>query len=385
VLHLEALPARPGAAVVPPLALAATVGVGDLDVDRDRHDAQVLDRDLARVRRTLGRLAVDHPALRAAPEHSLGLPLDAAADRLHAQIGRARLVERRLEEPVQILAGPLLERRDQVRLARMGEGVLLCIAAQRGQEALAADHLLQGAHQAGGLAVGGGGVVVERGELERALRGRIRDLAIRPVHGRLHGEVVGVQAPPVEKAGLVAVQGVHDQAVDVLVHSLVEPCLVHLVGGQDALQPVVADLVDGDELGQPRAVRHEDRVAAGGDEGRVLHAGCAAGVRRRIDDAHARPRVRHQELAELLDRADSGRQVALGELALLRPEVDAHLHLAVRGAGHAGDRLQEWIRGPHEVVHRLGPVLERAGGVRVVAHLDQHAGGGDDVGVRHGQ
>src|SRR6185436_17180713 len=89
---------------------------------------------------------------------------------------------------------------------------------------------------------------------------------------------------------------------------------------------VVPDLVYGDVLGDPHAGAREHRVAARGDQGRILHAaGARRGVDRGIDHRHDRPRVGHEHRAELLDRTYRRFEVTAREVALLGAVVDADL------------------------------------------------------------
>ncbi len=261
------------------------------------------------------------------------------------------------------------------------------VGLHRRRELRAAERELERAQRARGAEVGRHvvGVVVRervgRGRDRRGQRARILG------DGAEHRVGLGLPAIPVDEAAARAVEIVHHLAVGPIVDALVEPGLLDLVVREHALEPVVADLVHRDVLGQANAGPCEHRVALGRDQRRILHAaGARRGVDRWIDDAHDRPRIRVEPRAHALERPDRGLEVAVREVLLLAAVVHADLdRRAVLELGLAGHHVHVRVGHPREVVHVLRAIREAARAARRFFRVDEHAGRGDDVGRGHGE
>ena len=177
----------------------------------------------------------------------------------------------------------------------------------------------------------------------------------------------------------------------------------------------MAELVNGDVLGEEHAAQGRQAELDGGaegDEGGVLHPLGAAGAERRVDHRQVVVGVGAEAQAVAGDRRLGGPQVTvlLRRVGGREVEVDRRLGEGDRrrlGAELAGDPLgqaggdvaggvegvldddEAGVGGPGEVVH---PALDEAHRhlafrerLRQLAHLDAATGGGDLAGVAAGQ
>jgi hypothetical protein len=165
------------------------------------------------------------------------------------------------------------------------------------------------------------------------------------------------------------------------VQALVEPGLGGLVGGEHALEVLVAELVDGGEdaakalfeaeEGDPRG-RVED--VGGGEEGRVFHALGALGGVGRVDDGDRGPGVGAEAGLHALEGGDEGLEVAggVGEAIGLEELTDPYV------LPHGGGLDEGGVGGPGEVVDHLGAVVEALAAVGGRIGGDEDAAGADD-------
>ncbi len=175
-------------------------------------------------------------------------------------------------------------------------------------------------------------VIGARREPIRGLRHRLvlrSQLPARRVHGDVaHPEPCKVDhrpgAPPLR----------HRLGLGVLVDALVEEGPRQLVRRDQAVKPLVAELVDRDDLGREHA-RRRPPGALGRDERRVLHAPGFGRVTLRVNDREDRVRVAAVARGEVRQGEAHRLQIAPGDVP--EPRRVEHLHV------DAVDRLAELL------------------------------------------
>ena len=182
-----------------------------------------------------------------------------------------------------------------------------------------------------------------------ALRGEhvpVGDLEVAParVDGMMDVDAERkVQAEDAEVHVVGAVDRLQDAARHVGVEALVEPGLLELVGREEAVEVLVAGLVDRDALGALDARRRAPGGAAR-DQRRVLHPAGAAGAPGRVHDGQRGVGVGAEHAPVARERRLGRAEVTLGLARVLGLEVEEELHVAQtrprgrrpRGRGNSG-------------------------------------------------
>ncbi len=181
--------------------------------------------------------------------------------------------------------------------------------------------------------------------------------------------------------GREGVARLHGLGLGVGVDALVEEGGRVLVGGDQAVEPLVAQLVDGDDVERVDPGPGQPPVAPGGDEGGVLHASTLLGAGGRVDDGEGAVGVAAVRLAEVVEPEEHAVPLQLRRASRSRA-----------GRARGWPRFRRWSavelaelapRGEGEVVDARGCTKRRATRP-ALAHLGALLAGGADDHVRGG-
>ena len=128
------------------------------------------------------------------------------------------------------------------------------------------------------------------------------------------------------------------------VEPFVQVRLLELVGGEESVEELVAELVDRDALGTVHGGRRDKRRTAG-DEGRILHAAGGAGAPGGIHDRQSVVGIRSEDSPVAGDPRPRGAKVALALARVLGLEQENQIHVVE-------PRLMELV--PHDEIVRIG-------------------------------
>ena len=229
----------------------------------------------------------------------------------------------------------LVEAPVEVRWLGVAEAVAPGVATEGRSESVPAPGPRHGLQHRGGAGIDRAPVVGGGAELGHGARRRC------PAGGREGG--VAVERPGT--ADLEAVEGEEGQgdaraplavdlgeqvASDPLGEPLVEHRVGHLVGGDEALEPLVPELVGGGlVLGQERQAGEREPGAGGQEEGGVLHSGAALGAPGGRDDGQVPIGVLAEVGAVVAKPPAGDLQVALGGATVARRVEHPDGHLAL--------------------------------------------------------